>query len=543
MQGRGVDLNTWMKRAAVLALASVMCGCGGDGQRAGGGGHSGRRADLSIVSGSENEGLEPIIQRFAKEHRVGIEMRYKGSVDTMLMLQEGKAIDADAVWPANSLWITLGDVHKAVKHEKSILRSPVVFGVKRSVAQQLGWIGKDIKIADVLEAARAGKLRFAMTSATQSNSGASAYFGFLYAMAGSPPILRQDHLEDKAVQDTVGQLLKLVNRSSGSSGWLKEMVVRKYDEFDAMVNYEAMIIEANQELVANGQEPMIAVYPLDGIMMADSPLGFIDKGDVRKEQLFNQLQDYLLSDPVQDEILKMGRRTGLVGLNKSAVDARVFNPEWGIDVDRVISSVPTPSENVIRMALDLYQGGGLRKPSCTAYVLDFSGSMKGQGEQDLKSAMHLLLDPVESKRFLLQPSSRDRHIVIPFDSAPRTTIEVTGNSPADLKSLMQQIQGMQADGGTDVYEGVARAYQVLREAGGLDGYFPSIILMTDGKSKGSLPVVLNARAGMEKVPVFCISFGDADESQLVPLSELTGGRVFHGKKDLASAFRNAKGYN
>jgi Ca-activated chloride channel family protein len=496
-----------------------------------------------IVSGSENEGLEPIIQHFAKEHRVGIEMRYKGSVDTMLMLQEGKAINADAVWPANSLWITLGDVLKAVKHEKSILRSPVVFGVKRSVAQQLGWIGKDIRIADVLEAARAGKLRFAMTSATQSNSGASAYFGFLYAMAGSPPILRQDHLEDKSVQDKVGQLLKLVNRSSGSSGWLKEMVVRKYDEFDAMVNYEAMIIEANQMLVANGQEPMIAVYPLDGIMMADSPLGFIDKGDVRKEQLFNQLQEYLLSDPVQDEILKMGRRTGLVGLNKSAVDAHVFNPEWGIDVDRVISPVPTPSENVIRMALDLYQGGGLRKPSFTAYVLDFSGSMKGQGEQDLKSAMHLLLDPVESKRFLLQPSSRDRHIVIPFDSAPRTVIAVTGNSPADLKSLMQQIHGMQAEGGTDIYEGVARAYQALREVGDLDGFFPSIILMTDGKSKGGLPVVKNARAGLEQVPVFCISFGDADESQLVPMSELTGGRVFHGKKDLASAFRNAKGYN
>jgi 3,4-dihydroxy 2-butanone 4-phosphate synthase/GTP cyclohydrolase II len=39
-----------------------------------------------------------------------------------------------------------------------------------------------------------------------------------------------------------------VNRSSGSSGFLKDILVERYDLLDAMVNYEVMAIEANQAL-------------------------------------------------------------------------------------------------------------------------------------------------------------------------------------------------------------------------------------------------------------------------------------------------------
>ena len=45
------------------------------------------------------------------------------------------------------------------------------------------------------------------------------------------------------------------------------------------------------------------------------------------------------------------------------------------------------------------------------------------------------------------------------------------------------------------------------------------------------------------IPVFSITFGDADPSQLQQLAELTGGRVFDGTEDLTEAFRSVKGYN
>ena len=45
------------------------------------------------------------------------------------------------------------------------------------------------------------------------------------------------------------------------------------------------------------------------------------------------------------------------------------------------------------------------------------------------------------------------------------------------------------------------------------------------------------------IPVFSITFGDADPSQLEDLAALTDARVFDGTKDLTEAFRSVKGYN
>lgn len=38
-----------------------------------------------------------------------------------------------------------------------------------------------------------------------------------------------------------------------------------------MVNYECLVIQANQELEAQGREPLYVVYPTDGLTIADSP--------------------------------------------------------------------------------------------------------------------------------------------------------------------------------------------------------------------------------------------------------------------------------
>lgn len=534
----------WGRYRFVTCLLALvwLAGCGGRS----GCSLPGTGPSLVIVSGSENELLESIIKRFARSKGAQVDMQYKGSVDIMLDLANGIAMNADAVWPANSLWLTLGDSRKVIKHEESIMHSPVVFGVKRSVAGKLGWLDRPVAIADILEAAEAGQLRFCMTSASQSNSGASAYLGFIHAMAGSPVVLTLDHLNDPGVQDKVRRLLKRVNRSSGSSGWLNEMMLEEYDQFDAMVNYESMIIEANQALEKRGREPMVAIYPVDGLMIADSPLAYVNKGDDKKETFFKELQAYLLSEGVQKEILDLGRRTGLVGFDTKDVDLRVFNPQWGIDISRIISPIPTPTSETILEALHLYQGGGLRKPSLTAYVLDFSGSMKGNGDHALKQAISLLLDPAQSRRYLLQPSSRDVHIVIPFDSQPRGIKRLGGNNPQELNELNQYIQHLDANGGTDIYAGISSAYEEMMKVPDFEEYFPAVILMTDGKSDGqlnSVQQVIPRLPGGAPIPVFCIAFGDAEEGQLKSIARLTGGRVFCGHEDMTAAFRNAKGYN
>jgi Ca-activated chloride channel family protein len=506
-----------------------------------GGGDDGE--PFRILSASENQTLEPLLRRWADDKDVRLEIKYAGSVDIMLTL-EAADVPYDAVWPANSMWIGLGDTHKVVKYDESIMRSPVVFGVKRSVADRLGWVGRDVRVADILAAAETGDLTFMMTSASQSNSGATAYLGFLYAFAGNPEVLTSADLERPEVQEQIKRILGEVDRSSGSSGWLKDLFVQRYADFDAMVNYESVVIEANQQLTEQGKEPLYAIYPVDGLTIADSPLAYVSHGDAKVEERFKSLQTFLLSESVQKEILGLGRRVGLIGLTPEDADPKVFNPDWNITVDRVLSPIRLPDAEVIREALDLYQTV-FRKPSFTIFALDFSGSMEGKGEADLTEAMRTLLDQETARRYLLQPSPDDVTVVIPFNEAPIDQWIVRGNDPSELSNLFTKIENLSAGGGTDIYEPVAAGLETFAREG-IGDRFPAVILMTDGRSnEGSFDELrrqLDA-AGLGDVPIFAILFGDADESQLEQITTYTSGRIFDGQADLVAAFRQAKGYN
>jgi Ca-activated chloride channel family protein len=417
----------------------------------------------------------------------------------------------------------------------------VVFGIRTSLAQQLGFVGRDVTVKEILDAIRVGKLKFMMTSATQSNSGASAYLGFLYALSGNPEVLTSTNLNDAGLKDQIRDLLGGINRSSGSSGWLKDLFLQ--GGYDAMVNYEALIIEANQTLTSRGEEPLYLVYPVDGLVIADSPLGYIGKGDSKKEQFFLKLQEYLLSPEVQKTILDLGRRTGLGGVVTGANQA-VFDPAWGIDIDRILSPITLPSPEVITEALTLYQTA-FRKPSFTVYCLDFSGSMAGEGESQLKQAMALLLDPDEAGRYLLQPGPDDVTVFIAFDDTIIDKARVVGNDPAELRALLQRVQALSPDGSTDIYGPVIEGSNEIA-AGQPDEYITAIVLMTDGQSNaGKAYSDLQAawsQSGLE-VPVFPIQFGEASVEQLDPIAALTRGKVFDGRTDLIQTFRDVKGYN
>ncbi|MEM6454848.1 MAG: substrate-binding and VWA domain-containing protein [Acidobacteriota bacterium] len=537
--------------ALLVLFVPLLAGCGGGG---GGGGDAydddappPRGGALTIVSGSENKGLEPLIERFAQSRNARIEMVYRGSVDISLALQQGAAMPFDAVWPANNLWIDLGDTERVVRHTERIMRSPVVFAVRCSLVDRFGWRDAEVRIADILDAVEGGKLRFAMTSATQSNSGASFYLGALHALAGGTEALQAEALGRDDVRDNVKRLLRAVDRSSGSSGWLKDAYVARPQRFDAMVNYEAMLIEANQALVASGQEPLCAVYPSDGLTIADSPLGYVDRGDDAKEQLFLDLQAHLLSPEVQGQILDLGRRPGLLTVDASNAPASSWNPAWGVDPARTVSPVPLPRGPVIRQALELYQTV-LRKPSWTVYVLDVSGSMEGDKLASLKTAMRTLLEPDEAARYLLQAAPEDRHEVIAFSSRIRDHWKAAGNEPDDLRNLLYDVQRLEAKGGTNMYRATAQGLMSLAErADTLENYFPAVIVMSDGASKGQLDMVravLGEANFTRDVPIFTIAFGrDADMRQLEELAELTAGRTFKARDDLVSVFRKAKGYN
>ena len=524
---------------AVLGFSACL-GIGG-GQTAG----TGQEADtvigngrqsLRILSGSENQELEPILEDFSRESGIRVEMTYQGSLDIMRVLEQDE-IAYDAVWPASSLWLNVGDTGHRVKHGESVSISPVVFGIRQSLAEELGFVGREVSVRDILDAITAGKLKFCMTSATQSNSGASAYIGFLYALLGNPDMITEEDLENEQLQSDIQALLSGVDRSSGSSDWLKDMFLE--GGYDAMVNYECLIIQANEELESRGEETLYVVYPYDGLTLADSPLGYVDNGDDDKETAFLELQEYLLSENVQNEIQRTGRRTGYTGISDENRD--VFRTDWGVQPDRVLSTMRMPSTDVLFQALNLYQTD-FKKPSLSIYCLDYSGSMSGKGNEQLVAAMEQLLIQENAEKNFLQASKDEVNVLIFFDDQVLAEYTAVG-SGTELEALYDKVESQDTGSGTDMYVAAEEALQVLSHYD-LSQYTPAVILMTDGMSGGSFDAFMEQYQELgEDVPVFSIMFGDADSEQLEELAAATNARVFDGREDLIDAFRKVKGYN
>ncbi|MGN1340491.1 MAG: substrate-binding domain-containing protein [Oscillospiraceae bacterium] len=494
---------------------------------------------LRILSGSENEALEQILADCEKSTGVNIEMTYKGSVDIMQELKNG-APDYDAVWTASSLWLSLGDEKHIVKHDESVCTTPVIFGIKQSVAEELGFTSGEVSVKDILAAIESNKLTFCMTSATQSNSGASAYIGFLYALLGKSSALTHDDLADPELREQIKTLLSGVERSSGSSGWLEDMFLA--GDYDAMVNYECLVIDADKQLTQAGREPLYAVYPYDGLSIADSPLGYLDHGDSQKEEAFLKVQEYLLSNEAQTAIEATGRRISLNGVSQQ--NKAVFNENWGIDTTRILSPITMPAADVLMNALNLWQSS-FRKPSLTVYCLDYSGSMRGKGNDQLVEAMSQVLLQENAEANLLQAGAGDINIVVIFDSSVMNVYNCESADPDSLMELYQNVCEEQIGGGTNIYAAAQYAVELIGDYYDLSDYTAAVILMTDGASETLSRVDFEDfyRESGNDIPVFSIMFGSAEREQLDGIARLTNARVFDGREDLVGAFRSVKGYN
>lgn len=495
------------------------------------------KGTIRILSGSENKELSDLLDECSYKTGVEIEMTYKGSVDIMNELKNG-AEGYDAVWPASSIWLSLGDENHIIKHDKSISSSPVVFGIKKSLAESLGFTSGNVSVNDILGAINSGKLSFCMTSATQSNSGASAYIGFLYALTGKTSVLTAEDLDSPLLRENISSLFSGIDRSSGSSDWLKDMFLA--GDYDAMVNYESLIIAANKELVLQGREPLYAVYPYDGLTVADSPLAYVDHGDKDKEKAFLAVQEYLLSDDAQEKIRLTGRRTAFTEDYSQYGD--IFDPDWGIDTEKILSPITMPSEETLMKAMNLYQTA-FRKPSLNIYCLDFSGSMRGEGNRQLTEAMEQILLPENAEKNLLQASENEVNIVVTFDGKVRTIYTAEGSD--NLPLLYEDIAAEEPGGGTDMYIAALKGIEYAAKNYYLDDYCPAVIIMSDGASESDSreDFIGGYNSCGYDIPVFSIMFGDADDSQLTELAELTNARVFDGRSDLIGAFRSVKGYN
>ena len=377
-----------------------------------------------------------------------------------------------------------------------------------------------------------------MSNPTQTNTGASAYLGFLATLAGNPEVLKEEHLNQETLKNDLVSLFSGVERSSGSDEFLEEMFLN--GNYESVVSYESTIININKQLENNDKEPLYLLYPVDGVSISDSPFAYIKGENPAKRETFLKLQDYILSEEGQSKLAETGRRTWFGGITDKANPA-VFNPNWGINTEKYIVPIKYPSVTVIRQALNLYQSE-LRKPQHIIFGLDYSGSMQGTGHRQLVDAMKYILDKDQASKDLLQFTEKDKITVIPFNRKVIEVWQVKNGENTD--TLVKNIENLVPNGSTNIYDTAIQGLNILaQEDFGI--YNVSIIIMTDGQSNVGTFESFAQRydnIGLD-IPVYSILFGEAYERELRDIASKTNGRVFDGKNNLLEAFKEVRGYN
>ena len=491
---------------------------------------------FKIISSSENKPLELYIRNYFAKEKVEVDIEFEDTLKIMKKINKGEKYDA--VWVSNSIWLYMINNSKvSITNSKSTSINPVIFGIKKSKAESLGFINKEVYTKDIVDAIKSGKLKFSMSNPTTTNSGASAYLGILSTLAGNPEVLTESMLENQKLKDNLKSFFSGLERSSGNEDFLEELFLN--GEYDAVFSYESSIININKKLEESGKETLYAIYPVDGVSVSDSPIAYMDNKNENKKNIFDKFQSYLLSNEGQKLLSKHGRRTWYGGINKNA-DKTIFNPKWGIDTTTYITPTKYPSTAVIKKALALYQTE-LRKPIHVVFCLDYSGSMYGDGINQLRDAMdYILTDRAEEE--LLQFTSEDKIDIIAFETDINDVWSTKDGSKT--QDLLNKINSKEPNGSTALYKASIKAIELLRNEDS-NKYNVSVILMTDGNANvGSFSQLKSAYNYYKKdIPIYSITFGNASQTELTEIAELTNAKVFDGRENLIDAFKEVTGYN
>lgn len=493
---------------------------------------------FSIITTPENKVLENTIKEYANKNDFDVEIVYADNLEIVDKLNNGEKYDA--IWASNSIWLDLVDSSVKTSNLKSTNITPIVFGIKKSVAERLNLIGRNVTMQDLLTLIKNGELKFSMANPIMTNSGASAYFNILSTLAGNPEVLTLDYLKDENLRSNLKAFFKGLERTSGDEDFLEESFLK--GEYDAAVTYESSIININKKLEAENKEILYVIYPVDGVTFSDSPLVYVNNGLDNKKEIFLDFQSYILDKEGQSELASLGRRTWYGGVTDKA-DANLFKKEWGIDTTKFISSVKYPSKEVIKEALRLYQEE-LRKPIHVVFCLDYSGSMSGEGIKELKSAIEYIFGE-KAVTSMIQFSRYDKIDIVLFNN---DLTHVEGNNGSisgdNVSKYIEYLNNYYPGGSTALYPAVAEALKMLKNETD-DGYNLSVIVMTDGEGNvGSYYDVSSVYNTLTKeVPIYSITFAEASESQLNSLASLSNGKVFDGRTDLVKAFKTVRGYN
>ena len=491
---------------------------------------------LTVLAGSEVKDLAPLLPDIKSATGVSLVLSYSGTLEGAEAISGGAATDVAWFSSGNYLSLLPGAGSRVVA-QKQIMLSPVVIGVKKSVADRFGWTGNpNVTWKDIEAKSAAGSFRFAMPNPAASNSGLVALIGVASALSGSSDSIDTGTIDKTALRAFFkGQAL-----TAGSSGFLADSYVRDPSAVDGIVNYESVLMSLN----AGGklQEPLVLIYPKEGIVTADYPFMLLNAA---KRDAWDKVSTYLRSTDVQKRIMTDTlRRPAVPGV---PLDARFSTQS--------LFELPFPAKLDTIDALITAYLDEVRRPASAIFVLDLSGSMSGDRLDQLKTAMNALTGTDQSitgrfSRF----RAREQVTIITFSTDVLDTREFTIDDTApdgpDMTAIRDYVNGLKTFSSTAIYSGLEAAYGVVQKAEAADpNRLYSIVLMTDGaNNSGVAPEAFASDYAALPDPVkavhtYTVLFGEGSADAMATIASQTGGTVFNAETtSLQTIFKQIRGY-
>ena len=416
-----------------------------------------------------------------------------------------------------------------------LANSPMVFMVPADLAPGLRQV--DDLFAQLVTAethkdldpnSPAQTIHYVHTAPTRSNSGLQTLVSQFASVSGKRP----EELTEADVQQFQGEVQQIQNKitryGKSTSSLAKAMV--QNGPFWASIGsvYESSVIAANDEAATTGGQRYEAVYPRSTFtsnmraIVPDAPW----VSDQEKEAA-DQIIEYLQSEPAQQIAVNLGLRPGSPGV---ALGPK-FSEQYGVDPNASYDSYRPPEPEVVEAMLNAWQSVA-KKPSLVVVVVDSSGSMEGS---KLPAVQNTLKSYIET----LGPN--DQIALIDFDSEIREPVFVDGTSEGRDRGL-QFISGLQAEGGTRLYDSALAARNWLAE-NLRDEAINAVLILTDGEdSESSIGL---EQLGQElqssgfnsdqRIAFFTVGYGnegDFNATALEEIADLNGG--YYRKGDPAT---------
>ncbi len=208
---------------------------------------------------------------------------------------------------------------------------------------------------------------------------------------------------------------------------------------------------------------------------------------------------------IQQSVRANGRGLIVIGGNNSYGSGAYFD---------------TPLEQALPVKMG-YAPGNQHDQVALGIIIDHSGSMDfGEGSKDPKIALartaaNIGIDALKTG---------DEASVVVFNDSADTIVPL--QALTDNRTLIHQaINGIRADGGTDIYAGMAKMLDLMR---GSTANIKHIVLMTDGESQGrsDYETLIDQMRNLG-ITFTTIAIGnDADTKLLQHLADIGGGKYY-----------------